>query len=239
MITATYPLYDFTIPSTGQEIKIRPFLVKEEKLLLMALQEAEPVDVINTTKQIIKGCIVEGDVDLEKMPFFDVDCLFIALRAKSVGETIQVKFTCKNVVDDHVCDNVFPVEIDISKCSLRREKDIDPVIDLGSGMKVKMKYPSYSIMRTINENDNVLNKKIAIIVGSIDYVQDKEQVHTSKDLGPRELTAFVESMTQQTFKKLEEFVDNFPSFLIKKEAVCPECKKTHEIEWSEFTSFFQ
>ena len=86
------PTYDLKIPSTGQEITIRPFLVKEEKLLLIALESKDDIEIINTTKQIIKNCILTEGVDLDKLPFFDIDYIFIALRAKSIGENIEVNF---------------------------------------------------------------------------------------------------------------------------------------------------
>ena len=107
------PAYDFTIPSSGKQIRVRPFTVKEEKMLLMAIESKAPSDIILTVKQVINNCILDGDLDVDKMPFFDIDYLFIFLRAKSVGETVAVKLTCNNVVDDKPCGNEFMAEMDI------------------------------------------------------------------------------------------------------------------------------
>lgn len=235
----TLPTYELTIPSNGKKITIRPFLVKEEKLLLMALESQEDIDIINTTKQIIKNCIVDGDdVDIDKLPFFDVDYLFIALRAKSVGESIEVKFTCNNYHNGNVCGEVFPANIDIANCKIIKNEKLDPSIPVNAQFKVKMKYPNYTVMKSIMDNDNVLNKKIRIIAGSIDYIQDRDKVYTSKDVTKEELNAFVEGLTQEQYKRLEEWVDNFPYFVVTSQAKCPKCGYDHELEYREFTSFF-
>src|SRR5688572_15681983 len=110
------PEYTLTIPSTGQPIKVRPFLVGEERLLLMALEAGDANSIINTTKQIIKSCIVDEDIDIDvdKLPFFDIDYLFIALRAKSIGEAIDITYTCNADHEGEHCGSSFPAKIDIS-----------------------------------------------------------------------------------------------------------------------------
>ena len=109
------PTYELTIPSDKKKIKVRPFSVKEEKLLLIALESENMTDVANTVKQVINNCIVSGEVDVDKLPFFDIDYMFIFLRAKSVGDTVEVKMTCNNVVDGNKCGEVFGADMDISK----------------------------------------------------------------------------------------------------------------------------
>lgn len=236
--TIDVPTYELKIPSTGALIKIRPFLVKEEKLLLIALESKDDNEIINTTKQIIKNCIVEGDVNIDKLPFFDIDYLFIALRAKSVGESIDIKFTCNNFFNGQKCGATFPAKIDVSNCKIVKDESLSPDVMINGQVKIKMKYPNYSTMKTIMDNDNNLNKKIKIIVGSIDYIQQKDQIHSSKDLTKEEMTAFVEGLTQEQYKRLEQWVDNFPSFVVTTEAVCGKCGFHHHLEYKEFTSFF-
>ena len=132
------PIYDITLPSNGKTIKIRPFLVKEEKLLLMAIESKDNDNIIKTTKQVINNCIVSGDLDLEKIPFFDVDYLFIALRAKSIGEKIETSYVCNNVVDGNKCGGVFETDIDISNCVIKKKDDITMDIALSSKLSMKM-----------------------------------------------------------------------------------------------------
>jgi hypothetical protein len=233
------PTYDVTLPSTGKEIKIRPFLVKEEKLLLMAVESKDNENIIKTTKQVINNCIVSGNIDLDKIPFFDVDYLFIALRAKSVGEKIEVNYKCNRVIDTQLCNGVFNVDVDISKCAIDKKDDISDIIQLGGKMSVKMKYPSYGIMKLIMGNESIMEKKIRIIMSCVERIVNGEKVYTSKDFSKEELKAFIEGLTQEQYKKLEEFIDNFPNFYIQANGVCNKCGFDHQVRYTDFTRFFQ
>lgn len=233
------PTYDVTMPSTGKEIMIRPFLVKEEKLLLMAVESKDNENIIKTVKQIINNCVISDKLDLEKIPFFDVDYLFIALRAKSIGENIEVSYKCNNLVEDQRCGGIFNVDVDIAKCKIQEKDDIQSTIKLSNTLSVKMKYPSYSIMKMISGNENVIEKKIKVIINCIDRVVDGEKVYTTKDFTKEELRDFVESLTNEQYKKLEEFVDNFPEFYIEASGVCNKCGHKHDVRYTDFTRFFQ
>lgn len=232
------PTYEVRIPSSGKEITIRPFLVKEEKLLLMALESGEDSEIINTTKQVIRNCIIDGDVDVEKLPFFDIDYLFIALRAKSIGESIDIKFTCNNVIEGERCSHIFPAKIDVSKCKVIKNETVSSEVSVSGNIKIKLKYPTYSTMKAIMDDDTALNRKIKIVVGSIDYIQEKDKVFSAKDVSKEELTTFVEGLTQDQFKKLEEYVDNFPYFVVTTESKCGKCGFDHRLEYRDFASFF-
>lgn len=233
------PTYDVTLPSDGKTIKIRPFLVKEEKLLLMAVESKDNENIIKTTKQIINNCIVSGNVDLEKMPFFDVDYLFIALRAKSIGEKIETSYTCNNVIEGNRCGGVFQTDIDISNCIIDKNENVDMNIKLNNTLTIKMKYPSYSIMKAIMGNESVLEKKIRVICSCVDRITNGDKVYTTKDFSKEELKKFVEGLTQEQYKKLEEFVDNLPTFFISSKSKCPKCQYEHNIKYTDFTRFFQ
>ena len=145
---------------------------------------------------------LDGDVDIDKMPFFDVDYLFTFLRGKSVGETVEVRLTCNNVVDDQVCGNQFMAEMDISKIELIKN-EISNDIKLGAHAGVKMRYPNYSIMRKVEELPEI-DKKTFIIVSSIEYVYDNKGLHSYKDYTTDELKDFVEGLTEENYHKLEE-----------------------------------
>lgn len=232
------PTYDLKIPSNGQMIKVRPFTVKEEKLLLVAAESNDGNEIINTTRQVVSNCILSENINLDKLPFFDVDYLFIALRAKSVGESIEVKFTCNNLVDGQKCNNIFPAKIDITNCKVIKNENFPKDIDIGKGIKVRMKYPGYSIMKALVETDKDIDKQTHIIANSIEQIQDKDKIYTSKDVTPNELIIFVENLTREQFNKLEAFVNNFPKFVVTAEADCPKCGFHHNIEYKEFISFF-
>lgn len=232
------PTYELTLPSTGKKVKVRPFLVKEEKLLLMALESDDDLEIVNTTKQIINNCIVSEKIDVNALPFFDIDYLFIALRAKSIGEKVDIKYTCKNVVNGEACGASFDAEMDVSNVKVIKDESIADIIDLKNNIKVKMKYPSYTTMKLIMDNDNILDKKIKLIANSIEYIQNKESIITTKDVTKEELEQFVGDLIQEQYKKLEHFIDNLPSFVVQSTATCKKCNFVHNLEYSDFTSFF-
>lgn len=232
------PVYDIKLPSNGKKITIRPFLVKEEKLLLMAIESQDEKEIISTTKQVINNCMINSDINIDTLPFFDVDYLFIALRAKSVGESIEVKFSCNNNHEGKRCGHVFPAKIDISNCEIVKDDTIKNDITIGKGYMVRMKYPNYTTMKTILDDDSNIDKKVRLIAGSIDSIVNGEEVYTTKDKTKEELVEFVENLTQQQFRLLENFIDNLPSFTVKAKATCDKCGFEHSLEYNEFTSFF-
>jgi len=232
------PIYEINLPSTGKKIKIRPFVVKEEKLLLMSLESNDDDYIIETTKQIINNCVIDK-IDIEELPFFDIDYIFISLRAKSVGESIAVKFTCNSPSNTGICGHEFTANIDISNSKIIKNEDIKPEVKVYN-VTIKLKYPSYDTIKKLNNNEeiSIFDNRIKLISECIDMVVDGDSVQTRKDFTPEELVEFVENLPQEHFKKLERFVDNFPSFVVTAKAKCPTCKTTHNIEYSEFESFF-
>lgn len=232
------PTYELTIPSSGEVITVRPFSVKEEKLLLMALEGGKADDIIKTTKQIVNNCIIDGKVDIDKLPFFDMDYIFIFLRGKSIGETVEVNLTCNNILENgDKCGNVFPTKMDIAKCEINYPEDITDQIDLGNNKGIKLKYPNYSTMKHIDEGSEV-DQKSNIIVSCIDYIYDEDGMYSSKDHTKDELKEFIEGLTEENYKKLEAFVDEMPSFTVNLEETCPKCGFHHKVRYSDFFDFF-
>lgn len=232
------PTYDLKIPSSGKEIKIRPFLVKEEKMLLIAAESKDDNEIIRTTKQVINNCVVSGEVNVEKLPFFDIDYLFIALRAKSIGDTVDVKFRCNAITDEGTCGNTFDAKIDIANVEVVKDETVTKDIVLDGKTKIKMKYPSYVVMKQIAEEKIPIEKKIIVMVHSIDQIIENGKVYTSKDFTPMELKAYIESMTQEQFRKLENFIDKLPNFVITADAQCDSCGFQHKLRYDDFSSFF-
>ena len=230
------PTYELIIPSSKAKIKVRPFSVKEEKLLLMALESDNMVDIANTVKQIINNCIISGEVDVDKLPFFDIDYMFIFLRAKSVGDSVEVKMTCNNVVDGEKCGKKFEANMDISNCEIVNAEDVSDDIKLDKDKGVKMKYPSYTDMRKLEANP--IDAKTEIIIKSIDYIYDKKGVYPARDHSKEELTEFIEGLTEANYKKLEKFVNNFPTFAVILEKKCPKCGFDHRVRYTDFYDFF-
>jgi len=230
------PTYDLIVPSNKTKLKVRPFSVKEEKLLLLALESESVSDIANTVKQVINNCIISGEADVDKLPFFDIDYMFIFLRAKSVGDTVEVKMTCNNVVDDKKCGEVFDANMDISKCEILYPEEIADDIKLDKDKGVKMKCPSYAAMRKLEANP--IDVKTDLIVQSIDYIYDKKGVYPARDHSREELVEFVEGLTEANYKKLEKFVNNFPTFAVLLEKKCPKCGFHHKVRYTDFYDFF-
>lgn len=233
------PTYTVKLPSNGQELIIRPFLVKEEKLLLMAVKSDDAQEIVRTTKQIINNCIISPQINVDTLPFFDIDYLFIALRAKSIGETIDVNFICQNVIDGDRCGGKFTVGIDISKVEVENNDKSRLEIRFNDNLIFNMKYPTYSIMKMLDEKSDALDMKIKIIVACIDRIFVDGQYYTNKDMTPTEMEQFVEGLTQQQFQKLEEFVNEFPTFYATGETNCPKCGKNHNVRYKDFINFFR
>jgi len=231
------PTYELKVPSTNNMIVVRPFTVGEERILLLALESKDENEIIQATKQIVKACIVSEDINVDAVPFFDMDYIFIALRAKSVGPSVETKFTCLNVVDDKECGTRFPVKIDIVDYVVEKDATIASEIDIGNGILVKMKYPTYAVMKSTGNEDNLM-RKIKIIANSIEYIMKAKKVHTMKDFERDEVIRFVENLSQEQFNKLEHWINNFPSFVIKTTATCPKCKYEHNIRYDDFSLFF-
>lgn len=234
------PTYDLRLPSNNKEIKVRPFLVKEEKLLLMAVESNDEDEIIKTTKQVIQNCILDNETDVDKLPFFDIDYLIIALRGKSLGENVEIRFTCQNVLEEsqQKCNTVFYADVDIAKAEVDYKQKVDFNIDLGNRLTIKMKYPTYSIMKSLDKNENELERKLKIIISCIEMIVQGDNVYSYKDYSRDELKEFVENLTQEQFSKLEKFVDNFPGFVVRLQAMCPGCQFQHNIEYKDFQDFF-
>lgn len=233
------PTYELKLPSNGKEVRFRPFLVKEEKLLLMAAKSDDANEIIKTTKQVIGNCLLDSDINLDTLPFFDVDCLFIAMRAKSVGESIEVNYVCQSIGEDGLpCQSKFPVKIDVSNVQVEKNDSIKPEIRFNDNLIFYMKYPSYSIIKILNDNDDSFEKKTKIIMASIDKIFSKDQYYSTKDFSTEELQNFIENLTQEQFDKLSEFTSNFPSFYVKAEGKCLKCGKDHDVRYKDFVRFF-
>lgn len=230
------PTYDLTIPSTKEKIKVRPFSVKEEKLLLIALESENMGEIADTVKQVINNCIIKGEVDVDKLPFFDIDYMFIFLRAKSIGESVEVKMTCNNVVDGEKCGEIFEAAMDISKCDINYAENVVDEIKLDKDKGVKMKFPTYAAMRKIEANP--VDAKTDLIIQSIDYIFDKKGVYPARDHSKEELTEFVEGLTEANYKKMESFVNNAPTFAVRLQHKCPKCGFNHDVRYTEFYDFF-
>lgn len=233
------PTFTLKVPSTGKEATFRPFVVKEEKLLLLASESNDSNEIIKTTKQVINNCLVSGDLNVEKLAFFDVDYLFVALRSKSIGETVDLKYRCNRKIDDADCRQLFDVKLNIASYEVYGADPEKLNIDLQNGVKLKMKYPTYTAMKLVNSATNPFDKKIDLLINCIDIIYNKDEVLTAKDFSKEDLKGFIENLSEAQFRKLDEFINDLPFFQFTSEATCPKCGFNHKIKVQDFESFFQ
>lgn len=235
------PTYTVKLISSGKTVRYRPFLVKEQKLFLMASEADDAKDTINTIRQVLKNCILD-DVDVDNLPTFDLEYLFMHLRARSVEEVVELKYKCNNEVKDeegHLgkCNGSVAFKLNI----LEVEPSINPEhtnkIQITENLGICLKYPTFEMIQkydTINE-DEVMTR---ILVDCIDYIYDKEQIYYAKDSTPQELEEFVDNLQQKDLEKIKKFFDTMPE--IKKDVhfKCPKCGYEEDITIKGLQSFF-
>jgi hypothetical protein len=229
------PLYNVTIPSNKKEVKFRPFLVKEEKSLLLAQQSEDPKVMINTLKSVIENCIVD-DVDVDKLATFDYEYLFTQIRAKSVGEIVELLFLCDTCDDDKAKAQV---NLDISKFKVEFPEGHDNKISLFDDVGIVMNNPTLATLdklEKIKEGD--VNSIFDVVADCMESVYTTEEVFNTKDQTKQEVIDFLENLTQEQFKKIESFFLTMPKLQQKVEYNCPVCNKHHVKTMEGLASFF-
>ena len=206
--TIAVPEYTLKIPSTGKEVKYRPFLVKEEKILLLAMESEKTEEIITATKTIIENCVY-GDINVDEMPTFDIEYIFLKLRAKSKGEVLELKYKCPK------CEQEIPLAINIDDIKvIYQDKEHTKDIKLNEDLGIMMKYPNLSLQTKIAQAPDdkpEIEGLFDTMTACIDYIYDKETTYPSKDHTEQEMTTFLESLTDNQFQKLAKFFETSPT----------------------------
>ena len=229
------PLYNITIPSTKKEVQFRPFLVKEEKALLLAQQSEDPKVMINTLKNVLQSCIV-GDVDIDNLATFDYEYLFTQIRAKSVGEIVELVFLCDTCEDEKAKTNV---KLDITKFKVEFPEGHDANIPLFDDVGIMMKNPSLDTLDKLEKiQDGDIDSIFDVVVDCVESVYNSDEVFNTKDQTRQEVLDFLENLTQEQFKKIENFFLTVPKLKQVVEYDCPVCSKHHVKSMEGLASFF-
>lgn len=233
------PVHNLQIPSTKETFKYRPFLVKEQKALLLAQQSEDPAVMIDTLKEVIKSCSKGTPINIDKLAVFDLEYIFSQMRAKSVGEYVDLYFFCD---EDHGEENEKAkalVRVDLTQMQVEFNPDHQSKIPLFDDVGVVMKYPTIEVLKKIESMDaKEADLVFDIIIECIDYIYDKDEVHYAKEQSKEELKEFIDNLTQDQFIKVESFFNTMPKLRQKVHYKCPLCGKEHDKYLEGLNNFF-
>lgn len=230
------PTYELTLPSTDLKVKYRPFLVKEEKILYIALESNNNANIINAIKEIVSSCTFNS-ILVNNLPTFDLEYIFLNIRAKSVGEIAKFKVLCPDDKKTYV-----DVDIDLTKVEVQvDDKHTNKIIiDKSKNLGVVLKYPT---INNIELGENVSNLKVEsvfrILIDCIDHIFEGDKIYPSKDISKQELQEFLESLPQDNFNDIKDFFDTMPRLKHKVEVVNPITKVKNEVVFTGLSDFFE
>ena len=202
------PTYELNLPSTGKKVQYRPFLVREEKLLVLALETEDPKDITTAMKTVIKNCIQTRGIKVETLPTFDIEYLFLNIRGKSVGEEIEVSIICP---DDE--QTTVPVVLNVDDIKVQKSKEHTTKIQIDDSLIMEMKYPSLDQFIKNNfdfSEENQIDQSFQLITSCIDKIYNEEEVWSTADVTNKEITDFLEQMNSKQFKQIEKFFETMP-----------------------------
>jgi hypothetical protein len=229
-----YPTYTLEMPVTKKKIKYRPFLVRDEKNLLLAQQSEEEINMLDTLKGVITNCIIDKNVNIDELPIFDIEYIFSQLRVKSVGENVELIFTCQNTE----CKEKTKLSFKIDPKLVIPEGHTNK-LELFDDVGVVMKYANTSMLKDIQQMDlSDPDAIVSLIAKSIDYIYDAESVHHAKDEKFEDLVKFVESLPRNATEKIKKFFETTPKLQQKVEFKCPKCEHANSYDVEGIESFF-
>jgi hypothetical protein len=230
------PTYELELPSTEETIKYRPFLVKEEKLLVLALESEDPKQITTAIKTVIKNCIETKGIKVETLPTFDIEYLFLNIRGKSVGEEIEVNIVCPD--DD---ETSVPTKISIDDIKVIKNPDHLKQIKIDDSIMMEMTYPSLDQFIKNNfdlSGENTVDKSFELVAACIDKIYTKDEVWSASDVTKKELMDFLDQMNSSQFKEVEKFFDTMPKLTHKVKVKNPNTEIESEVTLEGLSSFF-
>ena len=230
------PTYELELPSTGASIKYRPFLVKEEKVLVIALESEDNKQITNAIKAVLKSCILSKGIKVESLPTFDIEYLFLNIRGKSVGEDLDVNIICP---DDNKTQ--VPVTINLDDIQVQKDDNHTNKIKVDDSIMMEMRYPSLDqfIKNNFDFNDkNAMDQSFDLIASCIDKIYTEDEVWAAADCTKKEMKDFLEQMNSNQFKEIEKFFETMPKLSHSISVTNPETKVESEVVLEGLASFF-
>ena len=231
------PIYELELPSTGKKIKYRPFLVREEKILVMALETEDMKQITNAVVQILSDCILTKNFNVSELATFDIEYLFLNVRSKSVGETVEISITCP---DDN--ETQVKVEVDIDSIKVQKNPKHTNIIKLDDDLSMRLRYPALDQFIESNfefkDNNSEVDKSLDMIISCIDMIYNAEDSWSASDVTKLELKEFVEQMNTKQFKQIESFFETMPKLSHKVVVKNPNTKVESTVTLEGLASFF-
>ena len=232
------PTHELVLPSTGKKIKYRPFLVREEKILVMAMESEDMKQVTTAIVDILNNCILTRGVKVEKLSTFDIEYLFLNVRSKSVGETVEVNVTCPDDGETQV-----QMEIDIDSIRVKKDKTHKSTVKLDDNLSMKLKYPSLNefIESNFDASDTTrseVTQSLDMIISCIDMIYNEEESWSATDSTKKELSEFIEQLNTKQFKEIEKFFATMPKLSHTIKVKNPNTKVESEVVLEGLASFF-
>ena len=230
------PVYELELPSTGKTIEYRPFLVKEEKVLVIALESEDTKQITTAIKNVIKNCIKTKGIKVEELPTFDIEYLFLNIRGKSVGEEIEVNVTCPDDGETQV-----PVTINLDDIEVQKNDEHSNRIKVDDSIMMEMKYPSLDqfIKNNFDFNDkNAMDQSFELIATCIDKIFTEDEVWAVEDCSKKEIVDFLEQMNSSQFKEIEKFFETMPKLSHSITVKNPKTKEENVVVIEGLAGFF-
>jgi len=227
------PTYELSVPSTGAKIPYRPYLVKEEKILMMAMESDDTNQMMTAVKDVIRSCTSES-VDVDTLAMFDIEYIFTQLRAKSVGETATIKVKCEE------CETSNEVDVDLQEVRVDIPQSDTKVIKLTNTIGVSLRYPSVDTMMRAqaDESKSDIDRVFDLITACIDSIYSGDQIFDASEQTEQELRDFIESLNTKQFNEVREFIEGIPSAAININFKCTSCGHNNEFDVKGLGNFF-
>lgn len=235
------PIFTIELPLTKKKLRYRSFLVKEEKILLMAIESQDEKQIMDSIKQVINNCCLD-EIDVDALPIIDLEYFFINLRARSVSEVSDLQYKCNNKIVDEsgtekICGNLVDMSINLLDIQPERDPEHSNKIEITNKMGVVMLYPSVKMMEEI-KGETEVEQTMSIIVNCIDYIYDEERIYYRKDITDEEIVEFIESMNKQQFEKIQKFFNTIPKMKKTVHFECNKCGYKEDIVIEGMQNFF-
>jgi hypothetical protein len=235
------PIFEVKLFSTDKKVKFRPFTVKEEKLFLIASESDDPQSSIATIKQVLNNCILD-DTDIDSLPLFDVEMLFLNLRARSIGEVVDLKYKCNNnIVEEdgreHKCGNEVGIEVNVLEVLPEVGQNHSKKIEINNKLGLVMKYPKMDIVVNMDDEGNI-DSVLQMIVSCIDYIYDENNLYYAKDSTKEELVEFLETLQSKDLENIKQFFETMPKMKKTLDFKCGKCGYQEKIDVEGIQNFF-